>query len=507
MKIDRPDWSEDVNDFIAHRCQLDTLSKFSKNQLFGAVIYRRPTKANDSKSKDSKLNNSESFKLDLEIWSVYTLFFGLICINKIDFFNPRFNNEASHAMPLALSTVYSSLLEYVNNLSVSDYREVKLINQPFPNPVALVHSYRIIKDMKIMWSLMISMSLPFMAASFSLLPIQEFVSKAKLLQKMTSSGWLYWLTTFICDLIGYFPCVVCILLVFYIQDQNNLFIEFGQSIQMLLIVFLLFGLASMQISYAFSRAFSSVSSGFLALVIFNLVFGVVLVMFDFFFDYLDNEMAANIRDILDTIFSFFPIYAISRSIGILYICGSKAHMCDHLYSFGISRYCNTTYRSIYMVESCCLDSCGDLCFKYDNPFDWDVKILRKLLALACVAGFAFLVNIGIEENLFLLLAYLVPPIRRCTLIIRANSIQEDTLNEDSDVLEEKWKVGTLLDKGDKTKAMLVHRLTKTFGSNIAVDDLSFSLTESECFGLLGEWVFFWAGSLAFSSNFTRSQKA
>ena len=340
-----------------------------------------------------------------------------------------------------------------------------------------------------MWSLLVSMSLPFVAASFSLLPIQEFTSKSKLLQKMSSNGWLYWYSTFFCDLIGYLPSILGVLLVFFIQDQNNLFVEFGESIQMLLLVYLLFGLASMQISYMLSRMFGSVSSGFLCVVIFNLVFGVVLVMFDFFFDYLDFSIAHSSRELLDGIFSIFPIYAVSRSISNLYLIGSKSHMCDHLYSFGISRYCNTTYRPIYMVQSCCLDTCGDLCFQYDSPFNWNSQILKKVVALVGVFIFAFLVNIGLEENAFLLLSLLIPRIRGRTVIIRTNSLQEESLGvEDTDVLEEKWKVGTLVDKTDKTKAMLVHHLTKTFGRNIAVDDLSFALEESECFGLLGEWI-------------------
>lgn len=336
-----------------------------------------------------------------------------------------------------------------------------------------------------MWSLLVSISLPFVAASFSLLPIQEYISKSKLLQKMSSNSFIYWQTTFLCDLVGFLPSVGCILLVFLIQDKNKLFVEFEESMLMLLIIFLLFGIASMQISYTLSRAFSSVSSGFMAVVICNLAFGVVLVMFDFFFDYLNNDLSASNRDILDWIFSFFPIYAASRAIGSLYLSGSKSHMCDHLYSFGISRYCNTTYRPIYVVESCCLDSCGDLCFKYENPFQ-DKMVLRRLIALGCVTLCAFIINLGIEENVFLLLAYLIPNFKRCVVIIRTNSLEEETLNQDTDVMEEKWKVGKLLEKSDRTTNLLVHKLTKTFGGQIAVDDLSFALNESECFGLLGE---------------------
>lgn len=112
MKIDHLPWHQEINEFIANKSQRDTLSKFAKNQLFGAVIHRVPGES------------SASLKLNLEIW---------------------FNNEASHSLPLALSVVYSSLLEYVNKLNVCDYREVELINQPFPNLGALHNAHKIIR--------------------------------------------------------------------------------------------------------------------------------------------------------------------------------------------------------------------------------------------------------------------------------------------------------------------------------------------------------------------------
>ena len=112
MTVEHPRWSQSINQFIANKSQRDTLAKFSRNELFGAVI------------RQGELNSSDILDLDLEVW---------------------FNNEASHSLPLAISAVYNSLFEYVNDLGVSDYREIKLINQPFPNPTALVFSFRIIK--------------------------------------------------------------------------------------------------------------------------------------------------------------------------------------------------------------------------------------------------------------------------------------------------------------------------------------------------------------------------
>lgn len=115
MTVEHLGWGQNPSQFIAEKSQSDTLSKFSRNELFGAAVRRLPA---------SNSTSSDTLNLDLEVY---------------------FNNEANHALPLSLSAIYNSLFEYVNDLNVSDYNEVKVINQPFPNPVALVNSWRIIR--------------------------------------------------------------------------------------------------------------------------------------------------------------------------------------------------------------------------------------------------------------------------------------------------------------------------------------------------------------------------
>ena len=74
-------------------------------------------------------------------------------------------------------------------------------------------------------------------------------------------------------------------------------------------------------------------------MVFNLVFGVILVIFDFFIDYLNNiaRLDKNTYIVLIWLFRCFPVYALSRGILKLYMFGSQAHMCDHLIKLGIDK--------------------------------------------------------------------------------------------------------------------------------------------------------------------------
>ena len=224
LNVHRLDWEQDPNDYLLNISSKVTLSAYIKDQLFGAVVKRSPI--NDDENK---------LILELEIW---------------------YNNEASHSLPLSVAAIYNSLLEYINDKKLKDYQRVKLTNEPFPNQFSFVTKFIIISSLKIMWSLLTSLSLPFLAASYSLFPIHEYITKSKLLQKMSgASGLLYWTSTFIYDMITHILVCCLILLLFIWQDKNTIFTAYPESMTGLFVLLFLFGLVSMNISYIFSRSF------------------------------------------------------------------------------------------------------------------------------------------------------------------------------------------------------------------------------------------------------------
>lgn len=58
-------------------------------------------------------------------------------------------------------------------------------------------------------------------------------------------------------------------------------------------------------------------------------------------------------------------------------------------------------------------------------------------------------------------------------------------NEDEDVLEERNRINQQVSTGQFTDLLCVHELTKAFGNQVAVNQISFSVHQDECFGLLG----------------------
>lgn len=464
MKITQLPWEQDPNDYLLGKTTKDTISTYIKEELYGAVV--------------RVLSKGDEPALNLEIW---------------------YNNEASHSLPLSISAIYNSLLDYVNDKQTTDYQNVKLINEPFPNQFGFLTKLLIINGLKVMWSLLCSLSLPFLAASYAMFPVHEYITKSKLLQKMSgANSYLYWFSTFLYDLATH--SIVCglILLVFKWQDTNKIFTAFGESMSALFVLLFLFGLASMQVSYTFSRLFGSIGTGFLIIVVFNLIFGCILAVVDFLLIFLvsTNFITKAAYDVVRWIFRMCPIFAMATGISNIYMLGSKGHICDNL----SKAYLESNCLRMPIIRGCCLDLCeGDECYRYESPYRWNTDgILMEVFSLALVFIIAAIVNLSIEENLpkklFGLLSSLLRSRRMQqgnVLLINGSRAERylENSSEDSDVIQEKQRVNTLVEQGNKNnlpQSMLVHHLTKMFNKFVAVDDLSFALDERECFGLLGK---------------------
>lgn len=469
MKITQLPWEQNPNDYLLGKGTKDTISTYIKEELYGAVV-------RVLSDDNSRRNSNEPSKLNLEIW---------------------YNNEASHSLPLSVSAIYNALLEYVNDKQTSDYQKVKLNNEPFPNQFGFLTKLVIINGLKVMWSLLCSLSLPFLAASYAMFPCHEFITKSKLLQKMAgASSYLYWFSTFLYDLVTH--SIVCglILLVFKWQDTNRIFTAFGSSMSALFVLLFLFGLASMQVSYTFSRLFGSIGTGFLIIVVFNLIFGCILAVIDFLLIFLVSTsfITKPAYDVVRWIFRMCPIFSMATGISNVYMAGSKGHICDHLSSTYLTNNCPR----MPIIRGCCPKLCGDNCYRYENPYRWSTEgILMEVFSLTLVFLIAAIVNLSIEENLHKKLFGLLSRLFRAgrlqqgnVLLINGSRAERylENSSEDSDVIQEKQRVNTLVEQINKNslpQSMLVHHLSKMFNKFVAVDDLSFALDERECFGLLG----------------------
>ena len=119
MSVDKLDWDESPDKFITNKSNRETLSSYIKSEMYGAVF-----------RKLSSSSNSSIQSFDLEVW---------------------FNNEASHSLPLSISSIYNTLFEYENHYRLDEFSRIEFTNEPFINPLALFNIFAIVKDLKVMW--------------------------------------------------------------------------------------------------------------------------------------------------------------------------------------------------------------------------------------------------------------------------------------------------------------------------------------------------------------------
>lgn len=119
-------------------------------------------------------------------------------------FDVWFNNEVLHGLPMSVNILYESILRHLNLYSTYSKTEkiplkIHTTNHPFPNQLHYMYHFTAIQQFKIMWSLLVSLSLPFLGAYYSVFCIQEQLTRSKLLQIMAGvSHRLYWYVRCIC---------------------------------------------------------------------------------------------------------------------------------------------------------------------------------------------------------------------------------------------------------------------------------------------------------------------
>ena len=136
-----------------------------------------------------------------------------------------YNDEIPHALPIAVNVMYEALLRTLTNSTSS---AIRVTSYPLDRPSRSYSEVGVSKlpsAVKMVWLFMVPLTIPFLAASFVMLPIHERVSKAKLLQFMTGlHPALFWITNFIFDFLSHFISISLIMVVFVIFDRKGLFV-------------------------------------------------------------------------------------------------------------------------------------------------------------------------------------------------------------------------------------------------------------------------------------------
>ncbi|CAG2161807.1 unnamed protein product [Oppiella nova] len=407
-----------------------------------------------------------------------------------------YNNEAIHSLSIAIDLFFESLLKYLLP-DVRDNISITVRNHPLSYSENTVSFTAVIFGWAVTCLMLTPITVPFIGASYVLFPINERISKAKLLQLMTGlSAPLFWFSNLAFDLLNHSLVVIIIYIIFAIFDFNHIFFAQSNTAIGLFLMLFLFGFASIPLAYCFSLLLNKPSTGFAVLVILYLLFGVMSISAMGVLDLIVNVMKMNIISSVkfNTILSFFrliPVFSMSFGIQKLYRIGSFAQICKEYESKNMTLLCSFIDRKS-ILYGCCIDKCSPTneCYSNQNPLSFDHNGVGQEFVYLVASGLFFMA---------ILLLFEVQWMRKLWYRIRESRVRssnngiamvsvnnEYQSNEDSDVVAEKYRIEGLNDRRNLSEeALAVINLSKNFGSFKAVDNLTFGIHKEECFGLLG----------------------
>ena len=246
-----------------------------------------------------------------------------------------FNNEATHSLPLSINMFYEAFLKLLAP-DKSGERMITVRNHPIAE-----HELGPVMEllqMHFAWFftclILFPITVPFIGASYVMFPISERVSKAKLLQLMTGlSSTVFWLSSFVFDLLNHLLVVMIISILFYFFDFNDVFFGRINSAVGLIMMLMGFGFASIPLAYCLSLVLQQPSTGFSFLVITYLLFGIIAMIIMGTLDLVYKlkffaTMSGTTYNSFLYIFRLIPVFSMSFGLQKLYMTSSLENICQ-----------------------------------------------------------------------------------------------------------------------------------------------------------------------------------
>ncbi|XP_028174675.1 ATP-binding cassette sub-family A member 1-like [Ostrinia furnacalis] len=373
-----------------------------------------------------------------------------------------FSNFGYHDIATSLAAVHTALIK-VKNASY----EINVFNHP------LEVNYADQSDLQMRVTMLamqlasgIGSSLGIASAVFVMFYIKERVSRAKLLQKAAGiQPAVLWGSAAVFDWLWFL--VVCVTIVIICAAFDVMGLSSVDELGRLYLCLMVYGAAMVPLNYLSSLLFQGPALGFVVIFFINVLFGNMGAQI---VDALSSPQlnTAEAARILDYILQFFPLYSLVTSVRLLNQFGmlesSCLQSCGYLQNIMNIPECNMTVMCD-LYEECCIPA--------DPYWAWDGGIMRyvTVMLITCLVLWGILMIIEYDVIKKIIRREKKPP-----------QVDESTLDED--VLDEEKHVARI--GSDLSQHSLVARgLTKYYGKHLAVNQVSFSVSDSECFGLLG----------------------
>ncbi|CAO2641511.1 ATP-binding cassette sub-family A member 7 [Lemmus lemmus] len=353
-----------------------------------------------------------------------------------------FNNKGWHAMVAFVNRANNGLLHaLLPSATARRAHSISTLNHPLNlTKEQLSEAALMASSVDILVSICVVFAMSFVPASFTLVLIEERVTRAKHLQLVSGlPQTLYWLGNFLWDMCNYLVAV-CIVVLIFMAFQQRAYVS-PQNLPALLLLLLLYGWSITPLMYPASFFFSVPSTAYVVLTCINLFIGINSSMATFVLELLSDQNLQEVSRILKQVFLIFPHFCLGR--GLIDMVRNQA-----------------------MADA--FERLGDK--QFQSPLHWDI-IGKNLLAMVAQGPLFLLITLLLQHRSHLLpqpKPRLLPPLGE----------------EDEDVARERARVTKGATKGD---LLVLRDLTKVYRGqkSPAVDRLCLGIPPGECFGLLG----------------------
>ncbi|XP_053608124.1 phospholipid-transporting ATPase ABCA1-like [Plodia interpunctella] len=373
-----------------------------------------------------------------------------------------FSNFAYHDFPTSMAAVHNALLKAYDAAA-----EINVYNHP------LTATYRDQSEIQSMVSFIanqlsssIGNSLGVASAVFVMFYIRERTSRAKLLQRaagiqpitMWGAAALFdWLWLMIISISIVISCAA-----FGVIGMST-FAELGRMYFCIMV----YGAAMLPLHYLASYLFQLPAVGFVVMYFASVIFGMTGPQIIEALEMAGNT-TARVGEILGSILQFFPLYSLVAAIRSLNHIGLTEHSCLMACDYSPSLV-NITECS---MEVLCQNEFTHCCVRENPYFDWEEPGILRYLVAMIISFFVFWGILLTAEYRLIQKVF--------TRTRQPPMLDESTL--DRDVLEEARSVRRA---DDNSHNLVARDISKYYGKHLAVNQVSFSVGDSECFGLLG----------------------
>ncbi|XP_052615063.1 ATP-binding cassette sub-family A member 17-like isoform X4 [Peromyscus californicus insignis] len=375
-----------------------------------------------------------------------------------------FNNQAYHSPGLALTLVDNFLFKLLSGANAS----ITTTNYPQPLTAEELSESVLYQGPKGHYLVVnFLFGIAFLSSSFSILTVTEKNIKSKHIQFVSGvSAVAFWLSALLWDLISFLVPTLLLVLVFFWYKEEAF--AHPESTPAVVLIMMLYGWAVIPFIYTVSFSFKTPGNACAKLVVmltFLSIGPLVLVTVTS-----DKDLGyAELSDSLDYIFLIFPGHCLGMAFSNLY------------YNFELKKLCNA--KNLSDID------CNDVSEGYvvqKNIYAWESLGIGKYLTALAFLGLLYIILIFlIEANTFSILKSRLSGFSRKKKLGTFLNVTEP---EDEDVLDETETIKFYLETLLKKNPLIVKDVSKVYKEKVpvlAVNKVSFTVNEKECFGLLG----------------------